>query len=83
MHTRRSSPSDTVAGSHEVFVDDFFESPDTVLPDLLDVVVACFEFAPALFLGTIGDRFRGGFGRSLMPLTREEKLVPLDSASLG
>src|SRR5271168_1119457 len=66
--------------SVEVIGDDLLEHPDTVLPNLPDVVVTGFEFAPAQFLGAKGYGSRCGFGRALVPLTREAEVIPVDSA---
>lgn len=44
--------------AREVFVDDLLKNPDTVLPNLFEVVVASFECSPVLPFSLFRDRSR-------------------------
>jgi hypothetical protein len=65
----------------QIFVDDVLEASNPLLTDVLDAVVASFQFSPPFFLCFLCDRLRGGLRRFPDQLPREIELVPPDSAS--
>jgi hypothetical protein len=76
----RGTVTEPVTG--EVIVDDLLKNPDTVLPNLFNVVVASFECFPVLPLSVFRDGSRCRFFRFIDSLAGEAKPVPPILSSL-
>lgn len=70
------------ADSQWVFVDDLLKNPDTVLPNLFEVVVASFERAPVLPFGLFRNCSRCRFCRLVDAFSGEAKPVSTVFSSL-
>jgi len=76
---RRSIPQPI---ADKILRHDLPKGPNPFLTSILDIVVAGFQFSPALPFGIFRDSFRGRLGRFADKLPREVKLVPPHIASL-
>ena len=71
---RRRPVAEPVA--RQVFLDDLLKNPDTVLPNLFEVVVASFQCSSVLPFGLFRDGSRCRFCRFVDAFSGEAKPVP-------